>query len=1466
VEAKQAMEKNFLHTNDTKKIHPRLLIYAKKGINQVLASLQDYVTKGGQLRSLGDAAFETAETPEHYDEAKQYYEEAIAHDESLRSVLQEKLDSLDQIERNQKAQSYENQADQSLGKKRFKEACDLYKLAMRSAVVNSHIYIRIREKEDYMMRIISLEIANHLTEKGEECLKSGLYAQSRENFAQALKLNPTYVHLTSIISGIDKVITAQSSAQKVSEANQAMKVGRYKCANQLFLEAVQLVPEREAALKNVLESLVVLMQGEDALMKQRSGLMALEDKKYAQAIQLITEAIGLLPGESITEHAFFLCDRAQVYFEMKEYQTSIEDCHAALELRPELAIAYFRLGSAQFELEQYDEALLSYEKALRIDPSLCDQVKVKVRQVNTAKEIQQRKEREADRSRTKEEERKRLEEKRVREEEKRKERQEKLAAEQAEKAERLLMHKEEKLMMVLLNRVQEGTGGKGKEKAKELVKKDKKDSSQRAAEKEKAKADKEREKERVKAEKEAKQREEQELKDAELQRQRDFAAEMEKAAAKLREADRERELERERVRQENERIIAEREKARQEKAAAVEAKKPKGESKVEKASRDESSAATPAEGKSKGKKAVPVPVEFPVLSQQIKTAEASGAAAAAKSAHAPATAAPAASTGAAKGVIPAKTSTVRSSSTPVAAVTNWASLLVPEEPVLPKPTPVASSKSLATPAEEFPPLHDQPALAQTLPEPMPVAPTSSKKPLVPMRTASEPPLIMYMPSSGEAKAAQSPHLLQAQPSDSMMPALAAAGYAGTYGDYIPPSNGTAWDSLSTVQTAPALHAEPAMTARDPPPPGIRPISPRSEQDLLSSSGSYYNLALGCGSEQSDLLSLLKDSSTPAAALPLPSPLPLGAFQPFSLSCNPSNALDSALSDAAYGSNSSLGNIGSSRGFSDSAFSGLGLGPISSLSAIDSNADANSSRLSYLFSNSNSSMHTSHQGMGADSLLLGADSSLGLLSSFGLGGDALASSAGASSGHALGFFHMDVPLDTNGSSSSVSPLFLGSSRGLLGDADASQHSQLSRLDKILGLGGNGSAGHSLDTSSSRLFPDSSSTPGRVVSNGGSSFQLADSGILSGLGAGLWMQPGSSSTSSNPANASFSLSSLLPSSPPRRLELSELGKRPEDEVLGEAAFPSIAWLRALGMLMFRWALHGSEWAEYALSLPRALLPLFGDVRAVVGEIARRTGCDMKLVDVLLAGQAEMAIVFVRGTVGSISNRTMDQALDLLSLFLQQQQSQMQTHTQLLYPAGLVAPVPLPVPLPPAPASNRWNSPPLSLYEAGKMDTTTASAAAAGAAVTAPSGFAATDSMLDALIAGSLRAPTPPLEDKAKTSPPLAPLTSAALKAAERPPLLKLAAHPSGQVRRHVEIPSELIGLVIGAGGKKIKELATESGCRVQFKTAKLGEKEGRPGMLELHGAAEAVDRAMAMVWELVQSVGKEYKEVSAQQARR
>jgi hypothetical protein len=95
--------------------------------------------------------------------------------------------------------------------------------------------------------------------------------------------------------------------------------------------------------------------------------------------------------------------------------------------------------------------------------------------------------------------------------------------------------------------------------------------------------------------------------------------------------------------------------------------------------------------------------------------------------------------------------------------------------------------------------------------------------------------------------------------------------------------------------------------------------------------------------------------------------------------------------------------------------------------------------------------------------------------------------------------------------------------------------------------------------------------------------------------------------------------------------------------------------------------------------------------------------------------------------------------------------------------------------------------------------------------------------------------------------------------RPPLLRISPLPGGYIQRAVEIPRETVGLVIGNGGKTIQDMCTQCSAKIQFRVNKTAEREGRPGLLEIHGNADKVDHGMQLVWDLLQLIGKEYNEV-------
>lgn len=464
-------------------------------------------------------------------------------------------------ERNRKASTLQGQGDLALTHRKFREASEHYSKALQAAIVGSDIYLRVRDKLECVTQLLTLEAALLFSEKGEEAMRQSNYAAAKELFSQALRLNPELLHLQYIVAGIDKTVQVQGAAQKMAEAQQAMKTLRFKLANQLLREAVALNPDKLPSVQPLLDNLVPLMKSEEAIVRHRAGLTAMEDKRYEEALLLFSEAIVLLPEPS-SEMATFLTDRAMAQFELKDFTSAASSCEDALALQSDLALAHFRLGMAQFALDRFDEAGSSYERALKCDSSLADSVKVKMRQLFTAREVQQRKEREAERVRQAEAQKKMLEEKRQREEALKREKAERLAAEKAER-QRL---RDERIQREAKERDLLRDANKDKDAEKERIRQEKAEKeAQRASERERAKAEKERERERIRAEKErAKQEELEREREAEAKK-REFALELEKAEQRRKEQERERELEKERALQELERTIAERERLRQDK-------------------------------------------------------------------------------------------------------------------------------------------------------------------------------------------------------------------------------------------------------------------------------------------------------------------------------------------------------------------------------------------------------------------------------------------------------------------------------------------------------------------------------------------------------------------------------------------------------------------------------------------------------------------------------------------------------------------------------------------------------------------------------------------------------------------------------------------------------------------------------------------------------------------------------------
>lgn len=424
---------------------------------------------------------------------------------------------------------------------------------------------RLKEKQSYVKQIQSLEIVVHFVEKGEEALRDGKYSNAKDYYQKVVKLCSNLHlknHFSIISTYVEKTMQTVNAIQKIDDAHVAMKEGKYRLANSLFGEAIVLVPDKASGLQNILDGFTPLIQCEDALIQQRAGLAAMEEKNYQLASELFTCAIELLPIERLTDLAIFYSDRGLAYYELHDYDKALSDCNQALSMRSDYAIAYFRKGAILFAQNKFNEAIEAYDKAEGYDSSLSSLIKVKVRQINTTKEVALRKERELERARQKEEEKKVLDQLK-------KERLERQKEEQNEKQEKQKMKEEDKLSKQLrdvsTNTIsldsQETTEDSIQEKLKKSKLRD--EEKQRAKEskqlhREKIRLEKEKEKERIKQEKlalELKQQQEKAAEAARIQMEKDY---LETLRLKKLEAEKEKEAKRlqaERDRQEKEALL-----------------------------------------------------------------------------------------------------------------------------------------------------------------------------------------------------------------------------------------------------------------------------------------------------------------------------------------------------------------------------------------------------------------------------------------------------------------------------------------------------------------------------------------------------------------------------------------------------------------------------------------------------------------------------------------------------------------------------------------------------------------------------------------------------------------------------------------------------------------------------------------------------------------------------------------------
>lgn len=97
---------------------------------------------------------------------------------------------------------------------------------------------------------------------------------------------------------------------------------------------------------------------------KEKGNACVKDKNYKEAIVHYSNGLRKNPSDF-----FLLSNRSFAYLKLKQYFYALSDADKVILERPDFVKGYFRKAEVLRETFQYDEALLNYGRALKLEPN-----------------------------------------------------------------------------------------------------------------------------------------------------------------------------------------------------------------------------------------------------------------------------------------------------------------------------------------------------------------------------------------------------------------------------------------------------------------------------------------------------------------------------------------------------------------------------------------------------------------------------------------------------------------------------------------------------------------------------------------------------------------------------------------------------------------------------------------------------------------------------------------------------------------------------------------------------------------------------------------------------------------------------------------------------------------------------------------------------------------------------------------
>ncbi|XP_066303683.1 tetratricopeptide repeat protein 12-like [Branchiostoma lanceolatum] len=180
-------------------------------------------------------------------------------------------------------------------------------------------------------------------------------------------------------TGVNKTVINQRAFDELARGQQQGPQAAGEMGQEAFMDFIEKDAAERAARKKE--------QKDEATALKEEGNKAFKAGDFQTAVAFYTQGL-----EKLKDFKELWTNRAQAFIKLGQYDEALSDCDWAMRCDDKYVKAYIHKGRALVAKKEYDKALATYQEALKVDPKQEKTVNAYIRDLKTAKAVEEEEE------------------------------------------------------------------------------------------------------------------------------------------------------------------------------------------------------------------------------------------------------------------------------------------------------------------------------------------------------------------------------------------------------------------------------------------------------------------------------------------------------------------------------------------------------------------------------------------------------------------------------------------------------------------------------------------------------------------------------------------------------------------------------------------------------------------------------------------------------------------------------------------------------------------------------------------------------------------------------------------------------------------------------------------------------------------------------------------------------------------